>query len=121
MTHLVSQPEQAGIGTVRAAKPVRHWLRRVGVIFVCFVGISGHTAAAVAILRTPPLLADNFNDGWLDVRLWKVGRRSVMEENGYVRLMNRGLLITQKEFTDPISVDFDWKWIDHAGGAALRG
>jgi hypothetical protein len=32
----------------------------------------------------------------------------------YLRLLNRGSVVTRQEFEGPIEVSFDWRWVDHA-------
>ena len=66
-------------------------------------------------LEPKPLVVDDFDDGWLDIRIWetRLCRPRVKEENGYARLTNRGSLVTRMQFHEPIIVKFDWMWIDH--------
>lgn len=67
---------------------------------------------AWAVFRPRPLLSDSFGDEWVDPDLWFTPRSGVREEGGHMRLLNRGYLVTEKEFSGPISVSFDWKWLD---------
>jgi len=69
------------------------------------------------ILRDRPLMEDNFDDDWLDQRIWSIKRTrpEVREIDGQLRLTNRGSVTTQSQFEEPITVTFDWMWIDLKG------
>lgn len=98
---------------------VRWWiakpsLRKAVIAASILVVACGMTWAGYKLLSPRVLLQDNFNADWFDSRIWKTGRRGVREMNGGMRLMNRGSLVTKKEFAEPLAVSFRWKWIDHA-------
>lgn len=98
--------------------PPRRWnfgprvLLRVAMAMFFLLGIGWTTWK---IFGPKPLMEDGFSDGWLDVRLWMVARRGVHEENGHLRLVNRGSIATQQQFPGPLEIRFKWRWIDQTG------
>lgn len=90
-------------------------MRALLVVVASGTVIAGVGWAGWMLLATHPLMQDNFNDRWADARLWVCGRPAVREENGYMRFVNRGYLVTKAEYPGPIAVSFDWRWIDLAG------
>jgi len=77
---------------------------------VCGVAWGGYE-----LLRTRPLLEDDFHTGTIEYSKWDLhlGRRGVSGQDGYLRLLNRGSLVTRQEFDGPVEVTFDWRWVDH--------
>jgi hypothetical protein len=92
----------------------------VATVLVCLFGAGAIGFAAWSILHERPLLEDKFNDDWLDPRLWRTARRQVREENGHLRLINRGSVVTEQEFDGPISLRFKWRWLDLVGDSDYR-
>ncbi len=104
---------RVGMGQGRKRTSRGRAIRLVGCLALVVAGLG----AAWTAFGPRPLLSDNFNDGWFDSSLWlppSVFSRSmgVKEQHGYMRLLNRGYLVTRAEFADPISVQFDWSWSD---------
>jgi hypothetical protein len=93
--------------------------RRAALVLIA-AGVAGTGWAGWSVLRPRPLLEDNFNDRWFDPRLWTCPRPIVREENGYLRLLNRGYIVTTKEFRGPIALAFDWRPIDLDGHPEYR-
>jgi hypothetical protein len=110
---LLALDERRAAASALASRQRRRY--RLFAIMVVVLALSGIGWTAWQVFRPRPLLEDNFNDGWVDVRLWRTGRRGIHEENGYLKLMNRGSIVTQQEFRVPIEITFKWRWIDHAG------
>lgn len=100
---------------------LRHLLRRVRdllrrnlvaaclgvVLLIC----AGGVWAAWSIVNQP-LLEDHFRRRSFDSLRWLAPRPRVKPEMGFMRLINRGYLVTQQEFEGPIDLRFRWKWID---------
>lgn len=76
--------------------------------------VGGTVGAAHYLFRTPPLLEDTFGDGWLDGSRWTGLRPVVVEEDGHIRLQNRGYLVTRKGFPSAKTIEFDWRPVDLA-------
>ncbi|MEZ6141855.1 MAG: hypothetical protein R3B84_14885 [Zavarzinella sp.] len=75
------------------------------------------TSAAItsyAVFRQKPLVEDSFNDGWFDTRIWDpyLGRKGVREEQGQLRLLNRGSIVPQADIQGDFEIEFDWEWVD---------
>src|SRR5262249_4181982 len=49
-----------------------------------------------------------------DSTRWSAPRPRVRPDLGFMRLVNRGYLVTEQEFEGPIELRFRWKWIDLA-------
>jgi hypothetical protein len=64
--------------------------------------------------RHQPLLEDHFRRRSFDSTRWLAPRPRVRPETGFMRLINRGYLVTKQEFEGPIDLRFKWKWIDLA-------
>ena len=76
---------------------------------------SGGGFAAYSFLFEQSLLRDDFNSGWFDSSKWLpppdiIKEGGVRAEKGHVRLINRGYLVPRREFSEPIQIDFEWKW-----------
>lgn len=61
---------------------------------------------------------DNFDGQWYDPRIWNTpphiaAHMGIVAEDGVVRLVNRGYLVSRNQFIPPYVVTFDWKWINH--------
>lgn len=98
----------------RTARTISWQKSAAAVLFI--LGAAGLGWAGWQIL-TAPLLEDTFSDGWYDAKLWQappggIDKAGVREEKGYLRLLNRGYLVTRDEFRGAISVQVRWKWID---------
>ncbi|MFO0935756.1 MAG: family 16 glycoside hydrolase [Gemmataceae bacterium] len=103
---------------MKGAKPSRRTLfKQLAATIAIAVLLCGVGYAGYEWLREKPLFEDNFNDEWLDTKLWDThrGRKGVREEGGYLRLLNRGFVVTANEFPDPIEISLDWQWIDLEG------
>jgi len=79
------------------------------------VAVSSIAGAGWMILMPRFLLHDDFNDNWFDSRVWlsppAFGReQGVREQDGRLKLLNRGFLISKQEFSGPVDVSFDWRW-----------
>ncbi len=76
--------------------------------------LSGAAYAGYRLLVPRPLLEDDFDKEWLDPAKWDTlrMRRGVRPKDGYVRLRNRGSLVTMREFDTPFELSFDWTWIN---------
>lgn len=93
----------------------RGWKRTTLLVLAATGALSGLGFATWEVFFAPKtLMQDNFNRGPLDARLWdkKLCRGKVGIVDGYVRLRNRGSIVTMQEFPGPIEVIFDWRWID---------
>lgn len=88
----------------------RNWLAAACVLLLAGVGWSGY-----ALLVNPPLLEDNFNGRWFDAGKWLGARPVLRQEDGHLRLSNRGAIVTQQEYPQPVSLSFRWRWLDLAG------
>lgn len=66
------------------------------------------------VLATKPLLEDHFLRRSFDSTVWNAPRRHVRQEHGYVKITNRGYLVTQQEFDGPFVLSFRWRWLDLA-------
>lgn len=71
-------------------------------------------AWAVWSITHRPLLEDHFQRRSFDSTRWSAPRPRVRPEQGFIRLINRGYLVTQQEFEGPIEIRFRWKWVDLA-------
>ena len=76
----------------------------------------GAMGSAYYVWANQPLFHDDFQLGIYDLSKWEPVRdvpdvTSSVPEMGFMRLINRGYLVTKDEFEGPISVDLDWKWI----------
>lgn len=93
----------------------RPWGRPTVVAAGVVVAVSGVVWGGYELLRTPPLLQDSFGKRTIEYRTWhpRLGRKGVSAEDGYLRLLNRGSVVTRREFDVPIEIEFDWRWIDH--------
>lgn len=114
--------QEAAEGAMSAApvltairKPRWRGWRRAAVAAGIAFALVGVIYGGYQLLKPGPLLWDDFNDGWLDSRLWRAGRRSVKEMDGHVQLLNRGSLRTMEEFREPIAIQFKWRFLDHGG------
>lgn len=83
------------------------WVAAALVIAAASLAWAGWRLAA-----SPALVEDHFDGRRLDSRLWRCERERVKQENGYLRLTNRGYLVTQREFPGPISIHFRWRYLD---------
>jgi hypothetical protein len=81
-------------------------------LFLAAIGVGW---AGYAMFTPSPLLEDDFQGSWFDAGKWLVPRRVVRQEDGHLRLINRGAIVTQEEFPGPISISFRWRWLDLAG------
>lgn len=93
----------------------RKVLRRLTAAAVALCMLGSVSWGAWYMLHTPPLLQDNFNDRWVNLELWQTPRPIVREEGGHLALVNRGYLLTDKEFPGPIDLRLRWRWRDLAG------
>jgi hypothetical protein len=114
----------AGLPSAKEPSHSRRRLRRVlprgrllaASLLVATV-LGGAAWAAWAALAPHPLFEDHFRGRGLDNEKWdpSLGRRWVSQEDGYLRLVNRGIRVTRQEFREPIEVTLDWRWRDLAG------
>ncbi len=93
----------------------RLFLRRAALAASILVATAGVAWGSYELLHTPPLLKDDFSTRTVSYSVWHphLGRRGVSATNGYLQLLNRGSVVTQREFDEPIEIEFDWRWIDH--------
>lgn len=56
----------------------------------------------------------------LDESTWRVGRPIVWKGEDYVKLMNRGWLVSRKEYPAGVAVSFDWRWVEYEGEPVYR-
>jgi hypothetical protein len=82
--------------------------------------VGGGAWAAYEALAPRPLMEDNFNGNWLDPNKWHTARPSTRAEHGYLRLNNRGSVVTTREFPGPVEIGFDWRWIELNGHISYR-
>jgi|GEM_PF-2738495 len=97
-------------------------LHRAAMAFGILVATAGVAWGGYELLHTPPLLKDDFSTRTLSYETWHphLGRRGVSATDRYLRLLNRGSVVTRREFDEPIEIEFDWRWIDH-GNYPLYG
>jgi hypothetical protein len=91
----------------------RRLLKLAACVTLVFV-VSGLAYAGYA-WWTAPLFADDFKSGWFDSRKWRappeiIKEGGVFPEKGHIRLINRGYLVTNQEFKEPIEISFEWRW-----------
>jgi hypothetical protein len=88
--------------------------RRMLAIALVVFGICGIGWAGYEIARTPPLFNDSFGHRTVEYDKWHphLGRKGVSAEEGYLRLVNRGSVVTRREFNEPVEITFEWRWID---------
>ncbi len=104
---------QARVVTKRSWRALR---RHPVALILLFVGAFAGAAGAGWTLFFPrALLRDDFNDNWFDSRLWThppaFGKnQGVRETDGHLKLINRGYLVSKREFSGPIELSFDWRW-----------
>ena len=90
--------------------------RRAALTAVCIV-VTGALVAAVYMAVSPrPLLEEHFNGGSLSPARWEKQRDVAVVENGHLRLVNRGSIVTVAEFEEPVSVSLRWMWKDLTEG-----
>lgn len=102
------------LGTGRDVRQRRSYTRlasSVAAVLLVAVGVG----AGWVILNPRPLLQDDFSDEWFDSSRWLpppefVHDSGIKEQNGFVKLVNRGYLITRREFFQPLMVSFDSNW-----------
>jgi hypothetical protein len=105
----------SGLGRKQVAR--RSWRQQhrliaaIGVV-VILAGVCGATCIA---LTPRALLYDGFSDGWFDSQLWLPPgvfseQMGVQERGGFLKLINRGYLVTRGEFDAPLEISFDWSW-----------
>jgi hypothetical protein len=95
---------------------LRHLGRRSSVLAAgLLLTLCGAVWGGYELLRTRPLLEDTFNTGTIEYGKWdpRLGRKGISARDGYLRLINRGSLVTRQEFDGPIEITFDWRWVDH--------
>jgi hypothetical protein len=102
--------------TVRSRWGGRPFSRRAVLASLVLATLGGTVWAGYEALRTPPLLADDFGSGAVNFGNWErhLGRKGVSATDGYLRLINRGSVVSRREFDGPIQIEFDWRWIDLA-------
>ena len=73
--------------------------RRMLAIALVALGICGIGWAGYEIARTPPLFNDSFGLRTVGYDKWHqhLGRKGVSAEEGYLRLVNRGSVVTRRE------------------------
>jgi hypothetical protein len=93
----------------------RLW-RRAAVAATVAFSVGGVAWGGYELLRTPPLLEDDFRSRTISHGTWNpyLGRKGVSAHDGYLRLLNRGSVVSRREFEEPVEVTFDWRWVDHA-------
>lgn len=91
------------------------FVRRAALAAGILVATAGAAWGGYELLHTPPLLKDDFSTRTVSYTVWHphLGRRGVTATNGYLQLLNRGSVVTRREFDEPIEIEFDWRWIDH--------
>jgi hypothetical protein len=101
------------VGGVNRAWPRLRLIKlAASVLFVLLLTSLGYAGYA---WWTAPLFADDFKSGWFDSSKWRappeiIEAGGVFAEKGHIRLINRGYLVTNQEFKQPIELSFDWKW-----------
>jgi len=79
---------------------------------VLLIAATGFGWAGWRLAFPPPLMEDHFRGRRLDSRIWRCERERVKQEDGYVRLTNRGYLVTKEHYPGPIEISFRWKFLD---------
>ncbi len=82
---------------------------------VGFLALSGIVWGAWELFKPKPLLQDSFARPWFDSTVWHSERPIVRAEKGYLAMVNRGSVRTQKELRAPFDLRFEWRWRDLAG------
>lgn len=97
---------------LRHLRAARRWLVAASLLLV----VAGTAWAAYTVLAPRPLLQENFDREWIDPTKWDIrrGRPGIRAIDGYLRLRNRGSLVTFDDFREPVEIAFDWRWLDHA-------
>lgn len=101
--------EQRHSVTAHSRRPRWQAVLSTGLIVVLFAGV---TWGGWTLLSPRALLQDNFNDEWCDTTKWWTPRQGIREQDGHLWLISRGYLVTADEFPGPVSLTFDWKWVD---------
>lgn len=101
-------------------RPESRWrsnllLRRAALVAGILVTTGGAAWGGYELLHTPPLLKDDFSMRTISNANWDPhrGRRGISAVNGYLQLLNRGSVVTQRDFDEPVEIEFDWRWIEH--------
>lgn len=124
--HVEEEPHHASSSFTVPQSTTIHRINRSRWLWRCAAGILigicslGVAFAGWALIRVKPLLQEHFHDNWGDMALWRTPRRVVKVEDGHVRLIDRGYLVTTKEFPGPIKLTFRWQWNDLAGDFLYR-
>lgn len=105
---------ESGVSGPAADRQSRWSLRSVAVAMTAMLLVSVAAGSIWVLIRPRPILSDDFEDGWLNGRIWNTPRPGVKELDGYVRLSNRGYLVTAVSCPPPVQIELDWRWIDLA-------
>jgi len=79
---------------------------------VLLITATGFGWAGWRLAFPPPLIEDHFRGSRLDSRIWRCERAQVKQEDGHVRLTNRGYLVTREHYREPIEISFRWKFLE---------
>lgn len=118
----LGNPAEAALSdTTPAAVPPttrrrRSTLHRSALAAGILLALGGVAWGGYELLRIPPLLEDDFSSRTIANKKWdpRLGRKGVSATDGYLRLLNRGSVVTRAEFDEPIEITLDWRWIDLA-------
>ena len=88
--------------------------RRAALAAAVLLAVGGTAWGGYELLRTPPLLDDDFGTRTVSHARWEphLGRRGASAPNRYLRLLNRGSVVTRAEFEGPVEITLDWRWVD---------
>lgn len=94
----------------------RSFRRQAALAAGVLLAVGGIAWGSYELLRTQPLLEDDFGKKTVSNANWDPhrGRKGVSASDGYLRLLNRGSVVTRREFDEPVEIELDWKWIDLA-------
>ncbi len=111
MTGAADRTASPAPGCVASARAWLHRYPRVAaaVLLLAFLG-SGAWAGWAYVHR--PLFEDHFRRRTFDANRWLAVRPQLRQEYGYMKLTNRGYLVTRPEFDGPIELSFRWRWVD---------
>jgi hypothetical protein len=85
---------------------------RLAAVLLAMLFVGGVSFAGWWLLSPTPLLQDTLQSRAFRSDLWKTPRPTVKPHNEFLSLVNRGYLVTQQEFPGPVSITFEWLWIE---------